>query len=166
VEAALRGCPGVDQAVAVMREDDPGDRKIVAYVKTGGDLKEVRRLLRQRLPDYMTPAAIVSLPCFPTTDIGKVDRENLPPPPETAPDDLTAPENGMETLMLEIWSDVLKTDAIGVDQDFFEIGGHSLLANTVINRIRQDLNIEIPLRVLFERPTIRTLCNEIVDAYF
>src|SRR5205807_1209164 len=119
---------------------------------------------RGQIPEYMVPAAIVILPRLPLTSNGKIDRQNLPEP-ETALDHerlYVAPRNAVEDTIAGIWSEVLHRDRIGVADDFFQIGGHSLLATQVISRIRRGFGLDVPLRVLFESPTVAGLA-EFVD---
>src|SRR5262249_53049324 len=150
------------------REDVRGSQCLAAYVIPVADhavnVAELRTWLKQRLPDYMVPTAIVELQAFPLTPNGKVDREALPAPTYARPERETgdqAPRTPAEEILSTIWSDVMKLGRIGVDRNFFELGGHSLLATQVVARIREVFQIELPLRALFEAPTIAGLAEQI-----
>ena len=166
VETALLAQNGVREAVVIAREDEPGDKRLVAYVTGGPDmvLAALRAALRARLPDFMVPSAIVVLDALPLNANGKVDRRALPAP-DQRPEDMAyvEPTTPTEVRLAAIWRDVLKLDRIGADDDFFELGGHSLLATRVIAQIREQFQIEAPLRILFEAPTLRRLAEQ-VDA--
>jgi amino acid adenylation domain-containing protein len=159
VEAALLGHPGVAQAVAIVREDEPGDKRLVAYVVAAGDeapdVGGLRAHLKQSLPDYMIPQAIVGLEALPLTPNGKIDRKALPVP-EGRPEglDYVAPRTPVEETLAGIWAEVLKIDRVGVHDNFFELGGHSLLATRVTALVRERLGVELPIRALFEQPTL------------
>jgi amino acid adenylation domain-containing protein len=170
VESALARYEGVTQAVVVARLDERGDRRLLAYVaakndpakNTSGVTSEVLRAwLRGQLPEYMLPVGIVVLPRLPMTANGKIDRQNLPDPAETAAQNNTyiAPRNAMETAIARIWEEILHLDRVGVTDNFFEIGGHSLLATQVISRVRRSLDVDVPLRALFETPTVEALAK-------
>nr|WP_277991511.1 non-ribosomal peptide synthetase [Corallococcus macrosporus] len=169
VEEALRARPGVREAVAVVREDVPGDRRLVAYVSldtaTAADESALREGLRQRLPGFMMPAAIVLLPALPLTPNGKVDRKALPAPEgHRTRDDVVAPATPTEERLAALVSEVLRVPGVGALEDFFALGGHSLLATQVVSRIRAAFGVELPLRSLFESPTVRALASRIDSA--
>ncbi|HEX2273703.1 MAG TPA: condensation domain-containing protein, partial [Acidimicrobiales bacterium] len=170
VEAALVGHPAVSEAVVTAREDTPGDKRLVAYFVAAGapppGSSELRRFLSDRLPPYMVPTAFVPVDAFPQTPNGKIDRAALPPPPHTRPDLATewvAPRSPSEEALASIWSEVLGFEGVGVHDDFFELGGHSLLATQVVARAREAFARDLPLRAIFERPTVAALA-ELVDA--
>jgi amino acid adenylation domain-containing protein/FkbM family methyltransferase len=128
------------------------------------DAADLRRHLRERLPDYMVPQAIVKLPRLPLSRHGKVDRSRLPAPEEIASDEVVEQvltQSAVEELLIGIWSEVLQLKRVGRDENFFELGGHSLLATQVMSRVREAFEIEVPLRELFEHPTIRELGESI-----
>jgi hypothetical protein len=160
IEARLVEHPGVREAVVVVREDTPGDKRLVAYV-VGDETAEVdalRAYLGERLPDYMVPAAYVHLPALPLNPNGKVDRKALPAPEGDAfaRRGYEAPVGEMETALAEIWAEVLGIDRVGRHDGFFELGGHSLLAVTLIARMRaQGLHADV--RTLFGTPTLAGL---------
>jgi amino acid adenylation domain-containing protein/FkbM family methyltransferase len=165
IEVVLGSHPGVRDAVVVAREDLPGDRRLVAYVVArrtpsgsggaGGQPprdEELKSHLSARLPDYMVPGAFVWLEALPLTANGKLDRQALPAPERTAA--WAAPADPVEELVAGIWAEVLGQERISVHDNFFDLGGHSLLATQVASWIRSVLRVELPLRQLFETPTI------------
>jgi acyl carrier protein len=163
VEAELLRHPGVAQAAAAVRQDAPGEPRLVAYVAgANGEAPggaELRAHLRERLPDYMVPSAFVRLDALPLTSGGKVDRRALPAPAPEAGENKehVAPRNAVEDMVAEMWGEVLHRQDIGVTENFFAIGGHSLLATQVIVRIRDTFEIDMPIRVFFLNPTIEGL---------
>ncbi|MGV7211647.1 amino acid adenylation domain-containing protein [Oxalobacteraceae bacterium A2-2] len=174
VEAQLRRLPGVKEAVvsasALVGRDGEAvspAASLVAYIVPGGgaapDSAGLRKSLRQVLPDYMVPEVFVALEALPLTRTGKVDRKALPAP---AAADLqrqayAAPRNETEAVLCGLWQDILKLERVGIEDNFFESGGHSLLATRLLSRIRQALGVELPLRALFEHPTIAALAGEL-----
>ncbi|HEY0020544.1 MAG TPA: amino acid adenylation domain-containing protein, partial [Longimicrobium sp.] len=158
----------VRQAVAVAREDTPGDRRLVAYLVAGEaapTAAEVREHARALLPDYMVPTAWVFLDRLPLTPNGKVDRRALPAPEGSArTEEYVAPRTPVEEALAAIWVDVLGVERLGVRDNFFELGGHSLLATRVVSRIRQQLGAEVPLRALFAHATVESLTREVESA--
>jgi len=166
VEAALLQFPKVREAVVVAREDAPGDKRLVAYLttyrQTTVSLNELRPFLRQHLPDYMVPSALVMLEKLPLTPNGKVDRRALPAPDTQRPKletTFVAPGAGLEPAIAAIWERVLSIKNPGVDDNFFDLGGHSLQVVQVQNRLRETLGIELPVIKLFEYPSIRSLAG-------
>ena len=168
IEVALGEHPDIARSVVALREDAPGEQRLVAYCvpATGADLDlaGLPRHLRSRLPDYMVPAAFVSLETLPLTPGGKVDRRALPAPGGSRPADVTgpvAPRTPIEQQLVSLWNEVLAVDDIGIHDNFFALGGHSLLAARVNARIVAALQVELPLRTLFDAPTIAELSREI-----
>ncbi|MDB6114914.1 MAG: non-ribosomal peptide synthetase [Lacunisphaera sp.] len=164
IEAALMQHSSVRQAVVVLRADTADDPRLVAYLVPAGDEepaeKALRDFLKQKLPDHMVPATFVSLPQLPLTPNGKVDRKQLPAPQgggRKAGAGFIAPQAGVEQTIAAIWKDILHTDQIGVDDNFFDFGGHSLQVVQVQNRLREALNVDVPVLKLFQFPTVRTL---------
>ncbi len=163
LEAALASHPAVREAVVVAREDQPGERRLVAYVVCTGEPPspgELRAYLARTQPEYMLPAAYVVLDALPLNRSGKVDRKALPAPGTTRPaltGGYVAPRNPTEWLLAGIWAELLGLERVGVHDNFFELGGHSLLATRVVNHLSEALGAEVPLRLLFERPTVATL---------
>lgn len=171
IEAALSKHKGVQEVLVMGREDKPGDAKLVAYVvpvkSETPPLQELRQLVKEQLPAYMVPSAFIMMDAFPTTPNGKVDRRALPPPAtdnQAIEDSYVAPTNTIEEILAEIWGEVMGRKQIGIFDNFFELGGHSLLAVQVISRARKAFEIEIPLRSIFESPTIAELALAIEDA--
>ena len=167
IEAVLRQLPSTRQAIVVLREIQPGDRRLVAYLVTdppAPGLEEIRNLLKSRLPDYMVPAAIVLLDSLPLTINGKIDRAALPAPgPEAvakAPV-FAAPGPGLERLIAGIWQDLLGVEAVGVHDHFFEMGGHSLLLVQMHARLQAALLRPVPITELFQCPTISALSRRL-----
>ena len=158
IEARLAEHAAVRDAVVLAREDEPGDRRLVAYclADEGVDVESLRAHLAGRLPSYMVPAAFVRLDAFPVTAGGKVDRRALPAPEgdALAARGYEAPEGQTEQALAEIWAEVLRVDRVGRRDSFFDLGGHSLLAVQVISRVRQRLAVEVGLRDLFTRPVL------------
>ncbi|NPC80488.1 amino acid adenylation domain-containing protein, partial [Pyxidicoccus fallax] len=166
IEAALTAQPGVRQALVLVREDRPGDKRLVAYVVGAPDMQveALRAALKQRLPDYMVPSAFVPLEALPLTPNGKVDRKALPAPTQGADaGTFVAPRTPTEEKLATLWSEVLGVPRVGAEDNFFELGGHSLLATQVVSRIRASLGVELPLRELFRTPTVSALAAR-VDA--
>ncbi|MBU6352387.1 MAG: AMP-binding protein, partial [Chloroflexi bacterium] len=170
IEAVLGSHPAVQTCVVVAREDAPGDKRLAAYVVAPGmlpaDSRErvaaLRSHLQSRLPDYMVPSAFVWLDALPLTPNGKVDRRALPAPESSVPSEShAAPRTASEQALAEIWQQVLRVAQVGVQDNFFGLGGHSLLATQVLSRIRQQLSVELPLRALFEAPTVEGLAAEV-----
>ncbi|SEL65288.1 non-ribosomal peptide synthase domain TIGR01720/amino acid adenylation domain-containing protein, partial [Nitrosovibrio tenuis] len=168
VEAVLATHSAVREAAVVARQDEPGDRRLVAYVvprtETRPTAGELRQYLQERLPEYMVPAAFVSLDRLPITPSGKTDRRALPAPDRARPDLGRAPilaRTEHEARIARIWAEVLGLDTVGIEDNFFELGGHSLLATRVISRIRDAFGMEVPLRSLFELKTVAGLARKI-----
>ncbi|MBW8891498.1 MAG: amino acid adenylation domain-containing protein, partial [Burkholderiales bacterium] len=165
VEQALMAFDTVAAAAATVREDRPGVKKLIGYVvaKPGvtADVRALREWLADRLPDYMVPSTIVALATLPQTPSGKIDRRSLPAPSGEdfgAPDHVP-PASELEQAIARIWSEVLGVPRIGAHDGFFELGGHSLLATRVVSRMRAELGVSLPLRLLFESPTVRQLAQ-------
>jgi amino acid adenylation domain-containing protein len=168
VEAALLAHPSVREAVVVAREAAPGDRRLVAYV-VGAEgaapaADALRAHLRARLPEYMLPAAFVALAALPLTAHGKLDRRALPEPEvDAGRGGGDAPRSVTGELLAGIWAELLGGEP-GMNDDFFELGGHSLLAAQVASRVRAVLGVELPLRALFEAPTLAGLAARVAAA--
>jgi amino acid adenylation domain-containing protein len=153
IEAVLNACAGVKQSVVVVREDRPGQRHLVAYLVGGAP--HLMEELKQRLPAYMLPAAIVQMDALPLTPNGKLDRKALPTPQFDAPESAyVSPRSQIEETLVQIWRDVLSLQRVGIHDDFFDLGGHSLLAAQAISRVRREFARDVPLRLLFDAPTI------------
>ncbi|HEX5718058.1 MAG TPA: amino acid adenylation domain-containing protein, partial [Thermoanaerobaculia bacterium] len=167
IETALAKHPAVREAVVLAREDRPGDRRLVAWVVTeeaAPAADELRAFLRDRLPAYMVPSAFVALDALPLTPNGKVNRRVLPAPVDSPGEaQAAAPRTPMEELVAGLFADVLGVREVGAGDDFFALGGHSLLATRLLARVRETLGAEVPLRDLFEAPTVEAFAAR-VDA--
>ncbi|MEW5926734.1 MAG: amino acid adenylation domain-containing protein [Gemmatimonadota bacterium] len=162
IEAALRRHPGVADCLVVAREDAPGERRLVAYVAGGADAEELREHLRASLPEYMVPGAFVVLESLPLTPNGKPDRRALPAPEQArAGDEYVAPRTQVEETVAGIWAEVLGLERVGVHDDFFRLGGHSLLIMRLIARVRRAFGVEISIHTVFAMPTLEALSAEI-----
>ncbi|MEU8928201.1 condensation domain-containing protein, partial [Kitasatospora sp. NPDC048545] len=162
IEAVLGAHPAVGQVAVVVREDLPGGRGLVGYVVPAGNVtaEELRTHLARRLPEYMVPVAFVLLDTLPLTVNGKLDRRALPVPVVTGTPG-RAPRTPREAVLCELFAQVLGLPQVGIDDGFFDLGGHSLLATRLASRIRTALDVELPIRVLFEAPTVATLAERL-----
>ncbi|BAY78557.1 amino acid adenylation [Nostoc linckia NIES-25] len=167
VEAVLGQLSDVQASCAVVREDTPGDKRLVAYIVPQPEqtisIGEVRNFLKEKLPEYMVPSAIVILEALPLSANRKLDRRALPVPDlhNQLSDRYVAPRNPIEEILSGIWAQVLKVERVGIHDNFFELGGHSLLATQLVSRVRSSLKVELPLRSLFAAPTIAELSQNI-----
>ncbi|HVR96609.1 MAG TPA: amino acid adenylation domain-containing protein [Thermoanaerobaculia bacterium] len=166
VEAALYRHPGLREA-AVVAHGEGGDRRLVAYVVPRQEpppaAEELRRFLAERLPAHMVPAAFVPLAALPRTGNGKLDRRALPDPGKMVQEgELVAPRSVLEEVLAGIWAEVLQTGPIGVHDSFFSVGGHSLNASQVLSKVRASFGVELPVRSLFEAPTVAGLAVTVV----
>jgi len=166
IEAVIGEHPAISQAIVMVREDVAGDKRLAAYVVAqqgvSVEAKELRGYLKDKLPDYMVPSAIVFLDVLPLTPNGKLDRRTLPAPNAVPRNDFIAPRTPVEDNIAVIWADVLGVGKVGVDDNFFDLGGHSLLATQVASRMRTVFKMDIPLRSLFEASTLEDLAAMIV----
>ncbi|HEX8694954.1 MAG TPA: amino acid adenylation domain-containing protein, partial [Longimicrobium sp.] len=161
IEAVLRLQDGVRDCAVVPREEG-GDRRLVAYVVGEARADALRAHLRQSLPEYMVPAAFVSLDALPLTPNGKLDRKALPAPAYTAEADrYVAPRTRVEELLAGIWTEVLRLERVGVHDSFFELGGHSLLVMRLLAHVRAAFDVEISIRFVFSMPTLEAMAEEI-----
>ncbi|MDX6695910.1 MAG: hypothetical protein QOF02_3513 [Blastocatellia bacterium] len=163
IETALRQHEAVREAVVVNRREAEQEARLVAYVIPSDErlaIADLRGFVRERLPDYMTPAQFVLLAEFPLNTSGKIDRRSLPAPEQRAPEspqNYEAPRTSAERQLVDIWKEVLGVEQLGIHDNFFELGGHSLMVAQVISRVSEVLQVELPVRVLFESPTIAEL---------
>jgi len=169
IETVLERHTQVRQAVVLVREEAPGDKRLVAYVvpATVGQppsITAVRDFLQQRLPEYMVPAAFVFLEAMPLTSNGKVDRKALPTPNGAlvATSEYVAPHDELEQRLAALWSELLRVERVGLHDNFFNLGGHSLLATQVVSRIRSSFAVELSLQEFFETPTVAGLSLNIM----
>ncbi|HYW07111.1 MAG TPA: amino acid adenylation domain-containing protein, partial [Longimicrobium sp.] len=161
VEAALAALPGVSQAAVTARDDGDGPRLVGYFVGDATPATELRAALRATLPEYMLPSAFVRLDALPLGPSGKTDRRALPAPPTESGAEYRAPGTEVEAALVEAWSEVLGVERVGIDDDFFDLGGHSLLATRVLSRVRQRLGVDLPVRALFQHPTVAALAGAI-----
>ena len=165
IESLMNAQPSVQQSVSLVREDRPGEKRLVAYYVPVGDSDasshQLRTSLKATLPDYMIPSAFVRMESLPLTANGKIDRKALPEPERLGLNDQVPeyqePQSFLEQDIARIWRDVLNVDRVGLNDNFFSLGGHSLLATRVIARVNEELHLELPLRVMFEYPTLSEL---------
>ncbi|WP_404791161.1 amino acid adenylation domain-containing protein [Altericista sp. CCNU0014] len=171
IEAAIAQHPSILETIVLVREDSPGDRRLVAYLRPQPDADPnltdiLRQTLRETLPDYMVPSIFISLKTFPRTPNGKIDRQMLPSPDRVQPERshaFVAPRTATEVKLGEIWTAILKVDPVGIHDNFFDLGGHSLLATQLASRCRDTFHVEIPLRQFFAAPTIADLAISIAQ---
>jgi amino acid adenylation domain-containing protein len=168
IEAVLGAHPTVGATVVVVREDSPGDRRLVAYVvATDGqsvEEEQLRRSLKSSLPPFMVPSTFVKLDELPVTPNGKLDRGSLPAPDGARPRlerPYAAPESPVQETLASVWREVLGIDRVGIDDDFFHLGGHSMLAVRMVARVRDTFGLELALAQVFEHPTIRELAGSV-----
>ncbi len=163
IEAVLGRHPTVKQAAVIVREDEPGDRKLVAYAVPGhggASADELSAHLARLLPAYMIPAAVITLDALPVTANGKLDRAALPAPVHATTSG-RAPRSPHEEILCGLFAEVLKLPRVGVEDSFFARGGHSLLATKLVSRVRTALGVELPLRAVFESPTVAALAGRL-----
>jgi acyl-coenzyme A synthetase/AMP-(fatty) acid ligase/acyl carrier protein len=170
IEATLGHHPAIKETVVLAREDSPGDRRLVAYVVAAAgsvpSANELRAFLHRKLPDFMVPSVFVMLDGLPLTPNGKLDRKALPIPDQRhrdQSDTYREPRTPVEGKIAAIWAEVLRVDKVGIDDNFFDLGGHSLLATQVVSRMRAFFNCDLPLRTLFEAPTVAEMAAVITQ---
>ncbi|MGN9762106.1 amino acid adenylation domain-containing protein [Streptomyces sp. SD31] len=168
VEAALLAHPDIAQAAAVVREDRPGDRRLVGYVVPGAgvareavDDVDPAALTGGHLPEYMVPSAVVAVAALPLTVTGKLDQRALPAPRVRHARAGRAPRTPREEVLCGIFADVLGVPSVTVDDDFFALGGHSLLATRLVSRVRSALDVELRIHTLFDHPTVAALAGRL-----
>ncbi|MGK7877798.1 MAG: amino acid adenylation domain-containing protein, partial [Xenococcaceae cyanobacterium] len=163
IESVLNTHPQIQQAVVIVTEDIPGNKRLVAYVVTDESLSinQLREFGKFKLPEYMVPSAFVTLDTLPLTPNGKIDRKALPAPDGqiTREHEYVAPRTAIELQLTQIWSSVLNITSVGVHDNFFELGGHSLLAVRLMFQIQQHFQKNFPLATLFQNPTIKQLAS-------
>ncbi|WP_051850806.1 non-ribosomal peptide synthetase [Streptomyces griseofuscus] len=165
IESTLAAHPDVARAAVVVREDRPGDKRLVGYaVPAGGavlDPQDLRAHAAKALPDYMVPAAVMVLDELPLTPNGKLNRRALPAPEFTAGTKGRAPRTAQEKQLCELFAEALGVEQVTIDDNFFELGGHSLLATRLISRIRTVMGLELDIRPLFENPTVAGVVDQL-----
>jgi amino acid adenylation domain-containing protein len=179
IEAALAEHPKIRQAVVLAREDEPGDKRLVAYVvaeqeaeegdsgdkRAGLRIGELREHMLGKLPEYMVPGTYLELEKLPLTHNGKIDRKALPRPDrDTREEEYVGPRDATEETLCRLWQEVLRRERVGIHDNFFSMGGHSLLAVQIISRIKLAFSIDIPLTALFAGPTVARMAKHIAAA--
>src|SRR6185436_13958746 len=160
IEVAFTALAGVREVVVVVRQDTPGDPRLVAYVVGDVETDTLRQLLRERLPDYMVPAAFVTLAALPLTPNGKVDRKALPAPQrQSAAERYLAPRTPVEEVLAGIWAEGLGLERVGIADSFFDLGGHSLLVVRIMTRSEHVLGVKVPMSTPGEAPTVGRLAG-------
>lgn len=170
IEMALLSLDSIKDAAIIQREDERGEPRLVAYLvptgQRGPTVSALRRALAQTLPDHMVPSAFVTLDALPLTPAGKVDRRALPRPEPVRPEldnSFVAPRTPVEKGVSDIWSDVLALDQVGIHDHFLELGGHSLLATQIISRVIRTFQVELPVRALFDSPTVAEMAVVVIQ---
>ncbi|MBV4477559.1 non-ribosomal peptide synthetase [Pseudomonas botevensis] len=161
IDSLLQQQPGVQEAAVLLREDVPGDKRLVAYVVGSATGETLRAELQRQLPEHMIPSAWVHLSQLPLTRNGKLDRQALPAPERSAGADYVAPRNDIEQQMAGIWVEVLKCERVGIHDNFFDLGGHSLLATRMIYAINQRMGAQLSLSRLFQTPVLMDLAAQV-----
>ncbi|MEF3353754.1 amino acid adenylation domain-containing protein [Paenibacillus sp. GYB006] len=167
IENVLIHHPFIEQAAVIAREDNPGDKRLVAYlVPSAGtypELAELKRHAACTLPDYMIPSACVVMNEFPLTNNGKLDRNKLPAPDYGTSNLYQGPRSPQEEVLCDLFAEILSAEKVGIHDGFFDLGGHSLLAAQLMSRIRDSLGVELNIGILFEAPTVAALCERLED---
>jgi len=171
IEAGLSHHPSVREAAVLLQENEPGNQRLVAYIVSHSKLsvqdsqliESLRSFLKEKLPEYMIPSAFVVLKALPLTPNGKIDRQALPAPSIAAnfTDTFVGPRTPGEEILAGIWSQLLNLKKVGIHDNFFDLGGHSLLITQLLAKVRECFQVELPLRVLFEAPTVAGLAEKI-----
>jgi acyl-coenzyme A synthetase/AMP-(fatty) acid ligase/acyl carrier protein len=156
IETQLRRQPSVREAVVIADSDAMGNKRLVAYIVSHEGVASLREHLKRALPEYMVPSLFVPLEGLPLTANGKVDRKALPKPEAqaTVHDQIEEPRSDAELLLVQIWSEVLDVPRVGIRSNFFDLGGHSLIITRILSRLKEALQIELPMKAIFEAPTI------------
>jgi hypothetical protein len=164
----LRRHPEIKDNIVIVRGDQPGDRRLVAYIVTAENvdlsISDLRGFLRKKLPDYMIPSAFIRLAALPLMPNGKVDRKALPEPDDSTAAPRTtyvAPRAEFERSLVNIWQQVLRVATVGVEDNFFDLCGHSLLLVRVVQEIQRSMNLEVSLMEAFEHPTVASLARHL-----
>ncbi len=167
IEITLGMIPGIAHVAIIVREDIPGDKRLVAYLvkenKSKITVADLRKYLHGKLPEYMMPSAFVFLDNIPKTPSGKIDRNSFPAPDQNRPDIgiYAEPSSAIEKKVASIWGSLLQINKVGIDDNFFDLGGNSLLALQFIAKIRQQENMDVPVVKLYQHPTIKSLLNSL-----
>ncbi|VAW42374.1 Polyketide synthase modules and related proteins [hydrothermal vent metagenome] len=169
IEAVLAEHEAVGETAVLAKPDSQGNKRLIAYAVTQPEQSatplELRIFLKDRLPEYMVPAIVMLLDAMPLTPSGKINRRGLPEPDQSAravEQEFIAPRTAVESIVAKVWAEILEVERVGVEDNFFDLGGHSLLATQVISRLKTSFKTNLPLRSLFESPTVEELADEIV----
>ncbi len=161
IETALGQHPAIRETVVLAREDAPGEKRLAAYIvapqQSASSISDLRGFLAEKLPEHMVPSVFVFLDALPLTSNGKIDRRNLPAPDQSRPEQenpFVAPRTSVEELLARIWGEVLELEQVGIHDNFFALGGHSLLLTQIVARIQRAFLVSLPLRILFDAPTV------------
>ena len=162
IESVLRKLRGIKDAVAVVKEKN-GDKSICAYLVSDEevDIDEIKNSLRKELPEYMVPAYIMQIESIPVTKNGKLDKRALPEPEAISGQEYIAPRNKTEQAIAGIFEEILGVSPVGIEDNFFEMGGHSLRAIRVVNQIEEKIGIRLPIKTIFTDPTVKLIAKEI-----
>jgi amino acid adenylation domain-containing protein len=170
IETALLNLPSIKEVVVKAREDGFGDKRLVAYIVAAGEpapsVSELRSFLSERLPDYMVPSAFIFLKSLPQTPTGKVDRLALPDPGKSRPaldTPFVASRTAVEEKLATAWAEVLSLDQVGIHDNFFDLGGHSLAATRILSQVIKKFQLELPLKTLFDSPTVVEMAEVIMQ---
>ena len=170
VEMRMSDHTAIKEVAVVAQRYQSGDKRLVAYFvpssKTGPSISELRAFLKTKLPDYMIPSAFVVLDVLPLTPTGKVDRQALPAPGQARPEletPFAPPRTPAEEALVQIWTEVLSVDQVGIHDNFLELGGHSLAATQVISRVINTFKVELPIKSFFELPTVADMAVVITE---
>ncbi|MFD5184513.1 amino acid adenylation domain-containing protein [Streptomyces sp. NPDC058372] len=170
IEQVLTGHPGVAQAAVIVRENEHGDKRLVAYAVPGDkagpdgpDAETLTELLGASLPEYMVPSAVVPIAELPTTPSGKLDRAALPDPDQSPAAAGRGPRNHEEEVLCRMFAELLGVEQVGIDIDFFAHGGHSLLATRLVGRIRNEFNVDVKVTTIFRHPTVAELAGRLAE---
>jgi amino acid adenylation domain-containing protein len=168
IESVLRQYAGITEAAVIVRRFDDHDERLTAYVvpvsaDVSVDVSAISAFIAKKLPSYMVPATITAIPELPLTPNGKLDRKRLPEPAAVRAAEPSVPASDIERELLAIWRKYLKTEALNTNDDFFAMGGHSILATLVINSVNGQYHLNAPVRLLFENPTVKTLAKALSD---
>jgi acyl carrier protein len=169
IESALELHPSVSETVVLAHNYHDEEKQVVAYIipkRQPPPISDLRNFLKDKLPDYMIPAAFVLMESFPLTPSGKLDRKALPTPDGTRSDlesAFIAPRTVAEEIVARIWAQVIKIDRVGIGDNFFDLGGHSLLATQIVARVRDAFQTELPLSKLYENPTVEGIIDALAD---
>ncbi|MGV0646734.1 amino acid adenylation domain-containing protein, partial [Mycolicibacterium sp. XJ2546] len=164
IQSALTALDGVEQAAVIAREDKPGDKRLVGYITGTADPAEARAALAERLPGYMVPVAVLAIDALPVTVNGKLDARALPAPDYHDAGRYRAPANPTEEILVGVFARVLGVDRVGVDDSFFDLGGDSLSTMRLVSAINASLDTDLPVRTVFEAPTVAQLAPRIGEA--